>query len=1039
MVVQPTDQKIIVAGDFTTVGGLSVTYLCRLNTDGTVDTTFEPNPNAEVASLYLQPDGQVVIGGSFTALTPSGATAATTREDMARITAAGALDTSYNPNLNGEVYAISPATDGSGKLLIGGAFSALQPGGKGSSTIVGFAARLNADGTCDTAFNPNANSTVFQIQQAPNGGEIYMAGLFTTIQPNAGTTTVYTRNFLAKVNTDGTADTNWGTSASSTVNALSVQADGSIIIGGLFTSLEPLGATTTTTRNHVARLLSSGQVDSGFDPDANGSVQSILLNTDGSVLIGGTFTTLQPNGAIVVGGTFTSIAGATVSNLARLSIDGAADTSFAPNPDGTVNAIVYQADGNALIGGAFANIGGVARANLARLNGSTGVIDTSYTPTLDGQVETAALQPDGKVVIGGAFTHVNGVVANHIARLTPTGALDTAFVGNASSDVVMVTLTANGQILAGGAFASIGGGAVANFARLTPSGAIDGTFTPNANGPVSSVALAADGSMIVGGNFTSIGGGTRTNTARLLANGTLDTAFKADATGGTVNTVLLQSDGKSLFGGSFTTLGGLPRNLFGRLSADGSATQSLGVSSDGSTITWTRGGSSPELSSVLFETSPDTVTWGPPAGAGTSGIATRIPGTPSWTLSGIPANANSTYFIRARGVAPSTKFASASLIEDVQAAVSGTNSIGVTSNITTALQTTFGLTVVANAGTATSYTSTTLPLGLTLNKATGVITGLTQLAGVYPVTVSATTPSGTVNSPFVITVTSSNPTLTPTARIPAVTSQAYLAPADTVKTSFTVSGSGQASFLLTGAGPALAAYGVTPVIASPTITFSDSTGQVIQQNNGIGLAGITTMVPIVESLGAVPVTYADAALQTTAMPGTYNVTLSDQSGLGGLGLVQVVNASSSYLLDANWISGHTTQATVYPGAKGTVIVAFNVGGTTPIRLLIRGVGPGLAAKGIAGFLADPALSLYDASGTLLAQNSNWVSQSQSSVQLAASAADIANAASSAGAYPLLATNDDDAIVVTLNPGTYNLQIASQGGNTGTVSAELYQY
>ena len=695
---------------------------------------------------------------------------------------------------------------------------------------------------------------------------------------------------------------------------------------------------------------------------------------------------------------------------------------------------MIQTNGKLVIGGSFTTLGSTAQANVGRVDGVNGSVDPTYAPVVDGSVLSEALQPDGKVIIGGNFTHVNGVSANHIARLTTTGALDGTFTGNSNGVVNAISLTASGQVLVGGPFTSIGGGATANFARLTSAGTIDGTFAPNVNGPVNSVALAADGSMIIGGNFTSVGGAARLNVARLTANGTVDSVYKADANL-PVNTVVLQSDGKALFGGTFTTLGGLSRNLFGRLTGANAATQTLGVSADGSTITWTRGGSSPELASVLFEQSTDANTWK------SVGVGTRIPGTPSWTLAGVSSPASS-YYLRARGVVPSNEFGSAGLIETVQTATAGTNSITSSLNVVATLKSAFGLTVVTATPTVpTTYTSTKLPAGLTLNASTGVISGTATAAGVYPVTVTATTATATTSSSFAITVTPyASSGLAPAARIPAITSQAYLGTADTLKTGFTVSGSGATSVLLSGAGPTLANFGVTSPIASPKIVFSDSVGNVISSNSGIG-TDIASLSATADELGAIPLTATDSALTASTGVGSYSVEVSDQSGLGGLAVSQVVNASNSYLLDPNWISSHTTQATVYPGASGTVIVAFNVGGTSPARLLIRGVGPGLASRGIANGLADPALALYDANGTLIAQNSGWTSQSGavSSALLSSNAAEVSYAASTAGAYPLIATNQDDAIVVTLNPGTYSIQIASQGGKTGTVSAEIYQF
>jgi len=92
--VQP-DGKLILAGKFTSVLGVTRNNLARLNADGTLDSTFNPNPNGDVNSVTVQPDGRILIGGSFSSVI------STTRNRIARLNADGTLDTVFNPNANG--------------------------------------------------------------------------------------------------------------------------------------------------------------------------------------------------------------------------------------------------------------------------------------------------------------------------------------------------------------------------------------------------------------------------------------------------------------------------------------------------------------------------------------------------------------------------------------------------------------------------------------------------------------------------------------------------------------------------------------------------------------------------------------------------------------------------------------------------------------------------------------------------------------------------------------------------------------------------
>ena len=81
---------------------------------------FDPNANGTVRVVVVQPDGKILIGGDFTTLSPNGG-AAVTRNHIARLNPDGTLDTAFNPNANGTVYSIAVQADG--KILVGGAFT----------------------------------------------------------------------------------------------------------------------------------------------------------------------------------------------------------------------------------------------------------------------------------------------------------------------------------------------------------------------------------------------------------------------------------------------------------------------------------------------------------------------------------------------------------------------------------------------------------------------------------------------------------------------------------------------------------------------------------------------------------------------------------------------------------------------------------------------------------------------------------------------------------------------------------------------------
>lgn len=334
-VVQP-DGKTILVGSFSSVLGVARGNVARLNADGTLDMGFDPKTNGEVYAAVVQADGKIVLGGAFTTLQPNGTGAATPRNRLARVNADGTLDAAYDPQ--GIVMVAALALEPDGQLLVG----------NGPLLM-----RLNADGTQDSGFNVNVFGPVtpappeagppvmFDSVQAvavQADGKVLVGGLFQAVNG------VFRLN-LARVNADGTLDADILPLPDGPVLSLAVQADGKVLLGGFFDALQPNSATPShVTRNYIARINADGTLEAGFDPNANGPVASIAVQTDGSVLLGGGFTTLQPNGAL---------APTTRNRIARVAADGTLDMSFDPNANGVVEGIALQRDGKVLVGGSF--------------------------------------------------------------------------------------------------------------------------------------------------------------------------------------------------------------------------------------------------------------------------------------------------------------------------------------------------------------------------------------------------------------------------------------------------------------------------------------------------------------------------------------------------------------------------------------------------------------------------------------------------------------------------------------------------------------
>lgn len=419
----------------------------------------------------------------------------------------------------------------------------------------------------------------------------------------------------------GDVDAGFNPNANTTVYSTAVQPDGKILIGGAFTTVGGV------IRNHIARLNADGTLDTGFNPNVGGNVNSMAVQGDGKIVIGGDFTT--------VGGSARNL-------IARLNSDGTLDTGFNPSVDGITPSIystLIQPDGKIVVGGNFTTVGGVTRNNIARIN-SDGTLDSSFNPNVDGTVNSTAMQGDGKIIIGGNFFNVSATPRIYVARLNSNGTLDSGFNANVSSysGVYCTTLQSDGKVIFGGYFQTVGGVTRNYIARVNADGTLDTGFNPNANSQVYSMALQTDGKIVIGGTFSVVGAVTRNYIARLNTDGATDSGFNPNANG-LVYSTALQADGNILIGGSFSTVGGVTRSRVARLLSD-PATQTLNVPSGGR-IEWLRGGSSPEAVQVTFELSTDgAVTWTP------LGNGTRISG--GWELTGLNLPAGSAVRARAR-------------------------------------------------------------------------------------------------------------------------------------------------------------------------------------------------------------------------------------------------------------------------------------------------------------------------------------------------------------------------------------------------------
>jgi uncharacterized delta-60 repeat protein len=492
--------KILIAGDFLNLGALSHTYVARLNSNGSTDSTFYNAPiNGAVYSMALQPDGRIAIGGRFTSVNDVGGHQLT-RNYIAQLNSDGAADVNFQNGLSGaNSYVLAVASQSDSNVVAGGIFGTMN--GVARLAI----ARLKPDGLLDTTFeNPvtGADSSVFSVALQPDG-RVLLGGNFTRVN-------AVPRSRVARMNSNGSLDPdflNGLTGANNSILSMLVQPDNRIVAAGLFTTMNGVA------RGRVARLLTDGSIDDSFQNGMAGANNNI--NT----------AALQPDGKIVLGGWFTTFNGISRSRLARVGVDGTLDDTFQnglPGANNNVNALAIQPDGKIIVAGLFTTVNGTNRNEIARVN-ADGSLDAQFLgnlPGANGPVNCVALQWDGKILLAGNFTTMNGVSRNRIARLNSDGSLDPSF-GNGmagANAVVYALIIQPGKIVIGGSFTSVNGVARTRVARLNRDGSLDTTFQSGMTGAdndVRAIAPQVDDQLLLGGAFLYINGTGRSRIARL--------------------------------------------------------------------------------------------------------------------------------------------------------------------------------------------------------------------------------------------------------------------------------------------------------------------------------------------------------------------------------------------------------------------------------------------------------------------------------------------------------------------------------------------
>jgi uncharacterized delta-60 repeat protein len=631
-VVRQDDGKLLVTGR-----GLSDFVIARYNANGTVDTTFGTNgivttsvaPGSGTAiGIALQADGKIVVNGHAQQIVNGSLDFA-----LVRYNADGSLDPTFRAEervaaTEGQPFAYAiPASrfvDPDGDPLV---FAAAQTNGSALPSWLSF----------------DAATRTFSGTAPAGSGDVHVR---VTATDTAGLSAsnvywIYTNTAPNVVVPSGTVSTNitnqFGASGLDTANAVSIQADGKILL---------TGSTSVVTDTPVVRLNADGSLDLGFSADG-----ILTVNTTVSGGENGRSIITQPDGRILIASNSGNDLAVTRLLADGLSLDGSfggGDGVATTNiPGGTVDtgqSVTLQADGKILVTGRT-TVGTENQLVLVRHN-----VDGTLDPTFDGdgiailpvamnadEGFSVKTQADGRIVVSGYGATSAMEHSIVVARFNANGSLDTSFDGDgiATTDIgagqgtipilpgisfseagQSLAIQADGRIVVAGYGPTPAGGTDIALVRYNSDGSLDSTF--GTGGVVTTavsagtavdrafgVALQSDGRIVVAGAVATTTGGGDMAVLRYNVDGTLDSTFGGDgivtiAIGpgllpDQATSLAIQADGRIVVAGSTQfALNGSTGTDFAavRLNSDGSLDTTFGgigspVVNAGQSFSWT--------------------------------------------------------------------------------------------------------------------------------------------------------------------------------------------------------------------------------------------------------------------------------------------------------------------------------------------------------------------------------------------------------------------------------------------------------------------
>jgi uncharacterized delta-60 repeat protein/uncharacterized repeat protein (TIGR01451 family) len=549
-VAAQADDKVLVGGNFTTYNGSPVQKLTRLNSNGTLDNTFQFNSSGftsfsvnKITNILVQPDGKIIVAGDFII---SKNTISFQVTDLMRLNADGSVDMTFKTLGGKNLIALAVQPDG--KVL------GLNQTGSDNNVQIELK-RYLATGGADSSFNTgggfanlsNTCSTYGYKIQVLQTGKILISGCFSKFNY------VTVNNFI-RLNADGSRDTTFSAPGGSYL----VQPDETLIV------IKPNYLVNTTEMVHTN---SNGIVQQTYTIplEPNTSLESFRATGDNEILA------KMRVERHIEGQIFTYYKFINIDLQGNIKAEQQKTTHYGGNK------ILQKANDEFLIIGRTQNRGnrkyhnGVKRiygnGKLAYHNNlfSGPAISPLFFPDGDKNFfRDGALMPDGKLVVLQEYSGSNATQYYKLIRYNEDFSLDTSFSFPYNYNIrTMLALPDGKLIIAYGT----------SLERLNADGSKDTSFQQNAdfNGSIYALKLLDNGQFLVAGNFTSYLGVPADKIARLNPDGSHDAGFNCSGLSSYVSAMDLQSDGKIIIGGKVLSQG---VNL-ARLNSDGSIDQTF--------------------------------------------------------------------------------------------------------------------------------------------------------------------------------------------------------------------------------------------------------------------------------------------------------------------------------------------------------------------------------------------------------------------------------------------------------------------------------